>query len=61
MNVIDTILNEWSFRCHDGVVDLNDPTKLSVLHEIIEEYEINEAMLSLNTIKKRPDQFVNIF
>jgi hypothetical protein len=61
MNVIDTILNEWSFRCHDGVVDLNDPTKLSVLHEIIEEYEMNEAMLSLNTIKKRPDQFVNIF
>jgi hypothetical protein len=61
MNVIDTILNEWSFRCHDGIVDLNDPTKLSVLHEIIEEYEMNEAMLSLNTIKKRPDQFVNIF
>ncbi len=61
MKVIDKILNEWSFRCHDGIVDLNNPTKLSILHEIIEEYEMNEAMLSLNTIKKRPDQFVNIF
>jgi len=61
MKVIDEILNEWSFRCHDGIVDLNDSTKLSVLHEIIEEYEINEAMLSLKSIQKRPDQFVNIF
>jgi len=61
MNVIDTILNEWSFRCHDGVVDLNNPTKLSILHEIIEEYEMNEAMLSLKSIQKRPDQFINIF
>jgi hypothetical protein len=61
MKVTDEILNEWSFRCHDGVVDLNDPIKLSVLHEIIEEYEINEAMLSLKSIQKRPDQFINIF
>lgn len=61
MNVIDKILNEWSFRCHDGIVDVNDPVKLSILQEIISEYELEEAMLSLNTIKKRPDQFANIF
>ena len=61
MTVIDKILNEWSFRCHDGIVDLNDPAKLSILQEIISEIELEEAMLSLNTIKKRPEQFVNIF
>ncbi len=61
MTVIDKILNEWSFRCHDGIVDLNNPAKLSILQEIISEIELEEAMLSLNTIKKRPEQFVNIF
>jgi len=41
MNVIDKILEEWSFRCHDGIVDLNDPIKLSVLNEILDENGIN--------------------
>ena len=40
MIVIDNILNEWSFRCHDGIVDLNDPIKLSVLNEILKEYDL---------------------
>ena len=61
MTVIDKILLEWSYRCHDGIVDLNDPIKLSILQEMVNELELEEAMLSLNTIKKRPDQFVNIF
>ena len=37
MKVTDEILNEWSFRCHDGVVDLNDPKKLLILKEILDE------------------------
>lgn len=41
MKVIDNILNEWSFRCHDGVVDLNDPKKLRILKEILDENGIN--------------------
>ena len=41
MIVTDEILNEWSFRCHDGVVDLNDPKKLSVLNEILNEYDLH--------------------
>jgi hypothetical protein len=61
MEVIDKILSEWSFRCHDGIVDIDNPVKLSILQEIINEYELEEAMLSLNSIKKRPDQFANIF
>ena len=40
MAVIDKILLEWSYRCHDGIVDLNDPTKLSVLNEILKEYDL---------------------
>ena len=42
MTVIDNILNEWSFRCHDGIVDLNDPIKLSILNEII-GFDLDEA------------------
>jgi hypothetical protein len=35
MEVIDKILREWSFRCHDGIVDMNDPKKIKILLEII--------------------------
>jgi len=41
MEVIDKILNEWSFRCHDGIVDMNDPKKIAILNEILKEYNIN--------------------
>jgi len=41
MIVTDEILNEWSFRCHDGIVDLNDPKKLRILKEILEEYNVD--------------------
>jgi hypothetical protein len=40
MTVIDQILNEWSFRCHDGIVDINDPTKVSILNEILNEFNV---------------------
>jgi hypothetical protein len=61
MNVIDKILLEWSYRCHDGIVDMNDPKKLAILQEMVNEIELEEAMLSLNSIQKRPDQFTTIF
>jgi hypothetical protein len=35
MTVTDKILNEWSFRCHDGIVDFTNPSKLKVLFEIL--------------------------
>jgi len=41
MTVTDKILNEWSFRCHDGIVDLNNPKKLRILKEILDEYNID--------------------
>ena len=41
MKVTDEILNEWSFRCHDGIVDLNDPKKVRILKEILDEFGIN--------------------
>jgi hypothetical protein len=43
MEVIDKILHEWSFRCHDGIVDMNDPIKKSILEEILKEFNIDEA------------------
>jgi hypothetical protein len=46
MTVIDKILNEWSFRCHDGIVDLNDPKKLSLLENVLDEYGIDEEKQS---------------
>ena len=47
MIVIDEILNEWSFRCHDGIVDLNDPKKLSILEEIYTEIGLLEINVDL--------------
>jgi len=46
MIVTDEILNEWSFRCHDGIVDLNDPKKLRILNKILDEngISLNEAI-----------------
>ena len=49
MIVTDEILNEWSFRCHDGIVDLNDPKKLRILKEILDENGITE--INLDEIK----------
>jgi hypothetical protein len=43
MEVIDKILSEWSFRCHDGIVDMNDPIKKSILEEILKEFNIDET------------------
>jgi hypothetical protein len=55
MIVTDEILNEWSFRCHDGVVDLNDPKKVRILKEILDENGIN----FLN--EDQDDDLTNIF
>ena len=45
MNVIDKILLEWSYRCHDGIVDVNDPVKKAILDKILAEHnvELDEA------------------
>lgn len=51
MTVIDKILEEWSFRCHDGIVDLNDPIKLSILNEII-GFDLDEAKSGTEKWKK---------
>ena len=45
MTVIDKILNEWSFRCHDGIVDLNDSKKVKILLEILKE-DIDDDILN---------------
>ena len=51
MKVIDKILLEWSFRCHDGIVDVNDPIKLSILNEIL-GFDLDEAKSGLEKWKK---------
>jgi hypothetical protein len=55
MIVTDEILNEWSFRCHDGVVDLNDPKKVRILKEILDEHGIDLLK------EDQDDDLVNIF
>ena len=44
MTVIDKILNEWAYRCSDGVVDLNDPIKVAILEEILTEFGVDEKL-----------------
>jgi hypothetical protein len=40
MKVIDNILLEWSYRCPDGIVDVNDPEKVKILNKILAENNI---------------------
>ena len=53
MTVIDKILNEWSYRCDDGIVDLTDATKVKILFEILRE-DIDDDLLSA-LVKADPD------
>ena len=46
MNVIDNILLEWSYRCPDGIVDINDPKKKAILDQILAEYNIGEIEIN---------------
>lgn len=41
MTVIDKILKEWSFRCYDGIVDINNPQKKAILDEILKEFNVD--------------------
>jgi hypothetical protein len=48
MTVIDTILSEWSYRCSDGIVDMNNPTKREILNTVLKEngVELDEKITS---------------
>ena len=64
MTVIDKILREWSFRCHDGIVDVNDPIKLSILHEMLGVKLIELKRLSYDVLtpeaKKIADELITL-
>lgn len=52
MKVIDEILNEWSYRCHDGIVDLTNPDKVKILFEILKpmlKESIDDDILNMLT------------
>ena len=57
MEVIDKILNEWSFRCHDGIVDMNDPKKVAILNIILEENGVEAS--NLKNIESTPQTSSN--
>jgi len=44
MTVIDKILSEWSYRCSDGIVDMNNPDKVVILEEIMGFSLLSEAL-----------------
>jgi hypothetical protein len=56
MNVIDEILSEWSYRCHDGIVDMNDPKKIAILKEVLIKEGIDDDIVDavLNLSKDDP-------
>ena len=52
MKVIDNILLEWSYRCPDGIVDINDPTKAKILFEVLKpllKEDIDDDILNVLT------------
>jgi hypothetical protein len=57
MKVIDNILLEWSYRCPDGIVDLNNPEKAKILFEILNEIDSKQELIDLiNTSELSPEQ-----
>jgi hypothetical protein len=66
MNVIDKILLEWSYKCHDGIVDLNNEDKVIILREMLDEesnnnldmfFEANMSPLADEAIQFIKDQY----
>jgi len=52
MNVIDNILLEWSYRCPDGIVDLNNPEKVKILFEVLKPFlkeDLDDDILNVLT------------
>lgn len=61
MNVIDNILLEWSYRCPDGIVDINNPEKAKILLEILEEINPKQELIDLiNSTELNPEQIVKL-
>jgi len=57
MKVIDNILLEWSYRCPDGIVDMNNPEKVKILLEILEEINPKQELINLiNSTELNPEQ-----
>jgi hypothetical protein len=50
---IDSILLEWSYRCKDGIVDINNPEKKAILEQVL-----NEIGIDLNEIEN--DNLISI-
>lgn len=46
MNIIEYILQEWSYRCYDGLVDIKDSNKINILKEILKELKIEENTIN---------------
>ena len=38
---IDALLNEWAYRCEKGYPDMDSPSDLRVLQQIMTEWEIS--------------------
>jgi hypothetical protein len=54
MTVIDKILSEWSYRCSDGIVDMNNPTKVAILNAILEENGVDLEQDKITEPKAKP-------
>ena len=40
--IIDELINEWSYRLKDGLPDMTDPNKVNILKQIIAEGNYGE-------------------
>ena len=60
MITVDSILLEWSYRCKDGVVDLNDPEKKAILEQVLSELGIEDAQ-EISEVSLSPTQLEKPF
>jgi hypothetical protein len=58
MITIDSILLEWSYRCNDGVVDLNNPQKKAILEQVLSELgiDLNEAKKPFSSLSPKAQE-----
>lgn len=52
IDVIETILKEWSWRCEKGYPDINNPKDVQVLEELFEIYLLREQKKGYQNLSK---------
>lgn len=57
MNIVDKIIQEWSWRCEKGYPDINNPKDLQKLQELVPEELYEHLLESINIVETSKKDF----